>query len=127
MPTTIDDSRLAAPTPSALVPDASLAETGAVLAARPYARRGVSPSGNPIRVILADDHKLLRQGVRALLRNAPDIVIVGEATSGAEAVALAERQRPDVIVMDLDMGDGDGATATRTLAHELPSLPDAET
>lgn len=123
MPTTIDDHRFAAPaTTSAVVPDASLAETGAVLAARPYARRGISPSGDPIRVILADDHKLLRQGVKALLRNAPDIVVVGEAASGTEAVALAERQRPDVVVMDLDMNDGDGAAATRTLAREAPSI-----
>jgi DNA-binding NarL/FixJ family response regulator len=121
MPATIDDSRVAATaTMRAAIPDASLAETGAALAARPYARRGISPSGDPIRVILADDHKLLRQGVKALLRNAPDIVIVGEAASGVEAVALAERQRPDVIVMDLDMTDGDGATATRTLAHDAP-------
>lgn len=121
MPTTIDDRRFAAPaTMSALVPDSSLAEAGAALAARPYARRGISPTGNPIRVILADDHKLLRQGVKALLRNAPDIVIVGEAASGVEAVALAERLRPHVVVMDLDMNDGDGATATRTLAREAP-------
>jgi len=101
---------------------AALAEAGATLAARPYARRGVSPTGDPIRVILADDHKLLRQGVKALLRNAPDIVIVGEASSGDEAVALAERQHPNVVVMDLDMAGGDGATATRTLAREAPSV-----
>ena len=101
---------------------AALAEVGAVFAARPYARRGVSPTGDPIRVILADDHKLLRQGVKALLRNAPDIVIVGEASSGDEAVALAQRQRPNVVVMDLDMAGGDGASATRTLAREAPSI-----
>jgi DNA-binding NarL/FixJ family response regulator len=122
MPTTIDESRTVAPATNALVPDASLADAGAALAARPYARRGVSPSGNPIRVILADDHKLLRQGVKALLRNAPDIVIVGEAASGDEAVALAKRQRPDVVVMDLDMSEGDGATATRTHAREAPAI-----
>jgi DNA-binding NarL/FixJ family response regulator len=123
MPTSIDDTAFAAPTArSAGAPDGSLAETGAALAARPYARRGVSPTGDPIRVILADDHKLLRQGVKALLRNAPDIVVVGEATSGTEAVALAERQRPDVVVMDLDMSGGDGASATRTLAREAPSI-----
>jgi DNA-binding NarL/FixJ family response regulator len=122
MPTTIDESRIVAAAASGLISDASLADAGAALAARPYARRGVSQSGNPIRIILADDHKLLRQGVKALLRNAPDIVIVGEAASGDEAVALAKRQRPDVIVMDLDMGDGDGATATRTLTRESPSI-----
>ena len=118
-----ETSRTGAPAPLEALPSgAALAEAGAALAARPYARRGVSPSGDPIRVILADDHKLLRQGVKALLRNAPDIVIVGEAASGDEAVALAARQHPDVVIMDLDMGDGDGATATRTLAREAPTV-----
>ena len=99
-----------------------LAETGATLAARPYARRGVSPSNDPIRVLLVDDHRLLRQGLKALLRGAPDISIVGEASSGDEAVALALRTHPDVVVMDLDMAGGDGASATRTLAREAPEV-----
>jgi len=123
MPTANDTDRAAALTPTGAIPlGAALAEAGATLAARPYARRGVSPTGDPIRVLLADDHKLLRQGVKALLRNAPDIVIVGEASSGDEAVALAQRQHPNVVVMDLDMAGGDGATATRTLAREAPSI-----
>jgi DNA-binding NarL/FixJ family response regulator len=77
-------------------------------------------SGDPIRVLLADDHKLLRQGVKALLRNASDIIVVGEAASGDEAVALALRLRPAVVVMDLDMPNGDGAGATRALAKDAP-------
>jgi DNA-binding NarL/FixJ family response regulator len=101
---------------------ASLAATGAALAARPYARRGVSTTGDPIRVLLADDHKLLRQGVKALLRNAPDIIVVGEASSGSEAVAAALQLRPDVVVMDLDMENGDGASATRALAKDAPAV-----
>jgi two-component system, NarL family, response regulator NreC len=100
----------------------ALADAGAVLASRPYARRGVSTSNEPIRVILADDHRLLRQGLKALLRGAPDISIVGEASSGDEAVAIALRAKPDVVVMDLDMAGGDGASATRTLAREAPAI-----
>ncbi len=113
-----------APAPSldAISAAVALAGTGAALAARPYARRGVSTSGTPIRVLLADDHKLLRQGVKALLRNAPDIVVVGEASSGGEAVAAALRLQPDIVVMDLDMVGGDGSSATRTLAKDAPNI-----
>jgi DNA-binding NarL/FixJ family response regulator len=100
----------------------ALEETGAALAARPYARRGVSPSNVPIRVLLVDDHKLMRSGLKALLRGAADIVVVGEASSGDEAVATALRLQPNVAVMDLDMPDGDGASATRTLARDAPSI-----
>jgi DNA-binding NarL/FixJ family response regulator len=100
----------------------ALAETGAALAARPYARRGVSPSSEPIRVLLADDHKLMRSGLKALLRGASDIVVVGEVSSGDEAVSAALRLRPNVIVMDLDMDGGDGASATRALAKEAPAV-----
>ena len=123
MPTMNNSPRYSAPSvdPTLHLVDA-LAETGAALAARPYARRGVSTSGDPIRVLLADDHKLLRQGVKALLRNAPDITVVGEAASGEEAVAAAQLLRPDVVVMDLDMVGGDGASATRTLAKETPAI-----
>jgi DNA-binding NarL/FixJ family response regulator len=108
------------------VPD-SLAELGAQLAAAPYARRGVSVSDQTIRVLLVDDHTLVRAGLRALLRTAPDVSVVGEAESGPEAVAETTRLKPHVVVMDLDMPGGDGATATRELAarglatHESPT------
>ena len=94
----------------------SLEAVGSALAGRPYARRGVSASGEPIRVLLVDDHTILRAGLRALLRTAPDVVLVGEASGGDEAVALAARLAPHVVVMDLDMPLGDGASATRALA-----------
>src|SRR4051812_35769525 len=89
-----------------------LARVGADLAAHAYARRGVSASGETIRVALIDDHTIVRCGIKALLRGAPDIVVVGEAASGSEAEVLATRTGPDVVVMDLDMPGGDGATAT---------------
>lgn len=68
-----------------------------------------------IRVILADDHAVVRAGLKAVLGAAPDIEVAGEARDGAEAIALAERIDPDVIVMDLSMDRMDGATATREI------------
>jgi len=70
-----------------------------------------------IRVVLVDDHAIVRTGLKAVLADAPDIEVVGEASGGNEAIALAERIRPDVVVMDLSMADGDGLTATRELTH----------
>ena len=94
-----------------------LATLGASLACRPYVRRGVPVPDRVIRVVLADDHTLFRAGLRALLRRADDLEIVGEASDGAEAVALSERLAPDVVVMDLDMPGVDGEAATRALAE----------
>jgi two-component system response regulator NreC len=100
----------------------SLAQLGASLAARPYARRGVPVGNDTVRVILVDDHTLIREGLRALLQAAPGIVVVGEADNGVAAVALARRVVPDVVVLDLDMPDGDGASALGTLRLERPDV-----
>lgn len=64
-----------------------------------------------IRVLLADDHKVLRSGLRALLNMEPDLEVVGEASNGREAVKLTETLRPDVVVMDISMPEVDGLTA----------------
>jgi two-component system response regulator NreC len=96
------------------VPD-RLAALGSELARRPWAQRSAPVSAEPIRVLLADDHAIVRAGVRAMLAAAPDVLIVGEATSGVEAVTLATRLAPNVVVMDLEMPGGDGETATREL------------
>jgi DNA-binding NarL/FixJ family response regulator len=69
-----------------------------------------------IRVILADDHLVVRAGLKALLGATKDIEVVGEATNGREAIALIQRLAPDVAVMDLDMPQMDGISATRELA-----------
>jgi DNA-binding NarL/FixJ family response regulator len=69
----------------------------------------------PIRVVLADDHPVVREGLRGMLAAEPDIEVVGEAASGPEAVAIAERLRPDVILMDLRMPGGDGVEAIKLL------------
>jgi len=78
-------------------------------------------SARPIRVILADDHAVVRAGLRAVLGTAWDIVVVGEAANGYDAVDLAERLKPDIVVMDLSMEDGDGTEATKAIvARGLP-------
>ena len=69
-----------------------------------------------LRVIVADDHPVVREGLRAMLDAEPDLEVVGEAASGAEAVALAARLRPDVVLMDLRMPGTDGVTATGEIA-----------
>jgi DNA-binding NarL/FixJ family response regulator len=65
-----------------------------------------------LRVIVADDHPVVREGLRAMLDAEPDLDVVGEAGSGAEAIALAARLRPDVVLMDLRMPGTDGVEAT---------------
>jgi DNA-binding NarL/FixJ family response regulator len=99
-----------------------LAALGTDLAARPYARRGVSMSNQTIRVLLTDDHAMVREGLRLLLRTAPDISVVGEAENGVAALVLAHRLEPDIVVLDLDMPGGDGTSALRALAQELPKV-----
>jgi DNA-binding NarL/FixJ family response regulator len=73
-----------------------------------------------IRVLIADDHDVVRMGIQALLVDAGDVEIVGEAGDGHEAVAAAERLRPDVILMDLLMPRMDGVDAIRTILERQP-------
>jgi DNA-binding NarL/FixJ family response regulator len=69
----------------------------------------------PIRVLIADDHPVVRQGLRTYLELQPDIVIAGEAGGGLEAAAQAERLRPDVVLLDMVMPEGDGIEALRRI------------
>jgi len=80
-------------------------------------------AGRPIRVVIADDHPLYRVGLRSLVERSPDLELVGEAATGAEAVALATKHRPHVVVMDLRMPEMSGIEATRRIA-ELPAPPE---
>lgn len=71
-------------------------------------------------VLLVDDHPVVREGLRGMIDAEPDLTVVGEAGSGAEAIALAESLCPDVILMDLRMPDVDGVTATERILATLP-------
>jgi NarL family two-component system response regulator LiaR len=73
-----------------------------------------------ITVLLIDDHRVVRQGVRAFLSTQPDMLVVGEAENGAEGVAVAAQQVPDVALMDLVMPGMDGVEATRRLKQASP-------
>lgn len=80
----------------------------------------VSSPAEPIRVLLADDHAIVRQGLAALLASQRGIEVVGEAADGREAVAAAARLRPHVVVMDLGMPGLNGVDATRQIRRESP-------
>ena len=75
---------------------------------------------NAMRVLLCDDHTLVRAGIRALVLERPDTVIVAEAENGREAVALARTHRPDLVVMDISMRELNGIEATAQIRAELP-------
>jgi DNA-binding NarL/FixJ family response regulator len=75
-----------------------------------------------VRVVVADDHPLFREGLRALILDAAEVELVGVASDGDEAVDVALRERPDVVVMDLKMPGRSGVEATRTICRALPSV-----
>lgn len=75
-----------------------------------------------LRVVIADDHPVFRDGLGALLDTDPEIEVVGRASTGAEAVALVETTQPEVVVMDLHMPDLDGVAATREIVHTSPHV-----
>jgi DNA-binding NarL/FixJ family response regulator len=80
------------------------------------------PVGRTIRVMLADDHALFREGVRSLLATQPDMEVVGEVEDGRAAVQQAAALRPDVVLMDITMPHLDGIEATRQIAQRDPSV-----
>jgi DNA-binding NarL/FixJ family response regulator len=74
----------------------------------------------PIKVLIVDDHAIVRRGVIDLIKTCPDILAVGEAEDGAGALEIARATRPDVVLMDLSMPGVDGVTGTRLICSELP-------
>jgi len=77
---------------------------------------------NPIRVMITDDHLIVREGLRLILETADGIEIVGEASDGAECLRLVPEHKPDVILMDLQMPRMDGITAIGHLRSEYPEI-----
>src|SRR5438105_3656785 len=76
----------------------------------------------PLRILIADDHPLFRFGIQTLLLRTPDVAVVGEATTGAEAVRLAAELQPDVILMDIAMPGLNGIAATRQILAGSPQI-----
>ncbi len=76
----------------------------------------------PLRVAIADDHRLMLDGIKRALENAPDIRVVGEAMSGEEMLALVPRVKPDVVILDLRMPRGDGLTTLAQLRKDHPEI-----
>jgi DNA-binding NarL/FixJ family response regulator len=81
-----------------------------------------SASGTAIRVLLADDHAMMLDGLKALLAASPDICVIAEAGNGRDAIRLALELRPDVVIMDVSMPDLNGIEAARLLRDKLPAL-----
>lgn len=75
-----------------------------------------------LRVLIADDHPLFRKGMRTLLESMPDIVVAGEATTGAQAIERAVALHPDLVLMDLQMPEGGGLEATRQITAVDPQI-----
>ena len=81
----------------------------------------MSDAGHKIRVLVVDDHKVVRSGLEQLLATTDDIELVGTASNGYEAIAAVERLHPDVVLMDLSMPELDGIEATRRISAEHPA------
>ncbi len=93
--------------------------------ARPVITRGASPVQGLVRIVLVDDHAILRQGLRSVLERESDLEIVGEASSLAEALAVVDKVGPDIVLMDLKLSassDYEGLTLCGQLSSAHPGL-----
>jgi DNA-binding NarL/FixJ family response regulator len=83
----------------------------------------VSEGSKPIRIVIADDHAVVRQSLRLMLEMDDEVKVVGEASDGAEAITIAQELHPDLVLMDIRMEGMDGVQATRRLKELEPDLP----
>jgi CheY-like chemotaxis protein len=81
---------------------------------------GVATAAGLLRILVVDDHPLVREGLIGIFKNIPDIEVVGEAADGMQALDLAERLQPDVVLMDYSIGKMNGAQATRKVLERIP-------
>ena len=81
----------------------------------------MSGFGDAIKIVVVDDHKMVRQGLRRVLEESGDFNIVGEAGDGAEAIAMARELKPHVVIMDVNLPTVSGIDATRDIVRERPS------
>jgi NarL family two-component system response regulator LiaR len=81
-----------------------------------------TPSSKPIRVMLVDDHTMVRRGLATFLKAFDDLELAGEAENGQAAIQLCAKLQPDVILMDMAMPDMNGATATRAIRQQFPNV-----
>ena len=80
------------------------------------------PNGQPIRILIAEDHAVVRQSVKVMLEMEPEFIVVGEAEDGQQALDLVEQVDPDLVLMDIRMAGMDGVEATRILHQRSPSV-----
>ena len=76
----------------------------------------------PARLLIVDDHDLMREATRFMLEGEPDVEVVGEAVNGRHALELCRQMRPDLVLMDVRMPEMDGLSATRAIKEELPAI-----
>jgi DNA-binding NarL/FixJ family response regulator len=76
----------------------------------------------PARLLIVDDHDLIRESTQLMLEDEPDLEVVGEAVNGRHALELCRRLRPDLVLMDVRMPEMDGLTATREIKKEMPAI-----
>jgi DNA-binding NarL/FixJ family response regulator len=79
-------------------------------------------TANPIRIVLADDHEIFRDGFKAMLKKQPSVELLGEASDGEELLSLVRELKPDVVVTDIKMPKMDGLQATRIISSEFPNI-----